>query len=63
MTEYKLTKPSSDFNKQDKGGDESVRYKYGKRQSIKANYRHGKQPRGTGSIGSGGTQNKGIGRA
>lgn len=63
MTEYSVHKPASEFNKQEKGGDENVRYKGGKRQNIKANYRHGKQPRGTGSVGSGGTQNKGIGRA
>lgn len=63
MTEFSLHKPASDFNKEDKGGDGNVRYKYGKRQNQKANYRHGKQPRGTGTIGSGGTQTKGLGKA
>ena len=65
MTEYSKHKPSSTFvNKvTDKGGDENVRYKLGKRQNIKANYKLGKMPRGTGSVGSANKQTKGIGKA
>lgn len=60
MTKYGISKPKSNWEKSDDiRGD--VKYRHGKRQDTVKDYRHGKVPRGTGSIGSGGTQTKGSG--
>ena len=66
MTEYRKVTPSSKWTggKFDTGGDSDVSYVGGKRQTVKSSsHKLGKIPRGKGTIGSGGKQTKGRGKA
>ena len=56
-----ITTPSADFNKEDKGGDEGVSYRFGKRQSKGGvTYTFGKLPHGS-APGNAHTQSKDAG--